>query len=52
MRINSAQPRYNLLFRSFERDLLPLCAKMGEPAVRDQHLDRPALDNKSYARCG
>ena len=24
-RIDSVQPRYNLLFRSFERDLLPLC---------------------------
>ncbi|HUC16548.1 MAG TPA: aldo/keto reductase [Acetobacteraceae bacterium] len=24
-RIESVQPRYNLLFRSFERDLLPLC---------------------------
>jgi aryl-alcohol dehydrogenase-like predicted oxidoreductase len=28
-RIDSAQPRYNLLFRSFERDLLPLCAEEG-----------------------
>lgn len=26
-RIDLAQPRYNLLFRSFERDLLPLCAE-------------------------
>jgi len=26
-RIASVQPRYNLLFRSFERDLLPLCAE-------------------------
>ncbi len=25
VRIDSVQPRYNLLFRSFERDLLPLC---------------------------
>ena len=25
-RIDSVQPRYNLLFRTFERDLLPLCA--------------------------
>jgi aryl-alcohol dehydrogenase (NADP+) len=24
-RVDSVQPRYNLLFRSFERDLLPLC---------------------------
>jgi len=29
VRIDSAQPRYNLLFRSFERDLLPLCAEEG-----------------------
>jgi aryl-alcohol dehydrogenase (NADP+) len=28
-RIASVQPRYNLLFRSFERDLLPLCAEEG-----------------------
>ena len=27
--IRSVQPRYNLLFRSFERDLLPLCAEEG-----------------------
>jgi 1-deoxyxylulose-5-phosphate synthase len=29
-RIASVQPRYNLLFRSFERDLLPMC---GEEAI-------------------
>jgi aryl-alcohol dehydrogenase-like predicted oxidoreductase len=28
-RINSVQPRYNLLFRTFERDLLPLCGEEG-----------------------
>jgi aryl-alcohol dehydrogenase (NADP+) len=28
-RIASVQPRYNLLFRSFERDLLPLCLEEG-----------------------
>jgi aryl-alcohol dehydrogenase-like predicted oxidoreductase len=28
-RISSVQPRYNLLFRSFERDLLPLCREEG-----------------------
>src|SRR5262249_36487099 len=27
VRIDSVQPRYNLLFRSFERDLLRLCAE-------------------------
>jgi aryl-alcohol dehydrogenase (NADP+) len=26
-RIDSVQPRYNLLFRTFERDLLPLCGE-------------------------
>jgi aryl-alcohol dehydrogenase (NADP+) len=29
VRIASVQPRYNLLFRSFERDLLPLCEEEG-----------------------
>jgi aryl-alcohol dehydrogenase (NADP+) len=28
-RIDSVQPRYNLLFRTFERDLLPLCDEEG-----------------------
>jgi aryl-alcohol dehydrogenase (NADP+) len=28
-RIASVQPRYNLLFRTFERDLLPLCLEEG-----------------------
>jgi aryl-alcohol dehydrogenase-like predicted oxidoreductase len=28
-RIDSVQPRYNLLFRAFERDLLPLCEEEG-----------------------
>jgi aryl-alcohol dehydrogenase (NADP+) len=28
-RIGSVQPRYNLLFRAFERDLLPLCEEEG-----------------------
>ena len=29
VKIVSVQPRYNLLFRTFERDLLPLCAEEG-----------------------
>jgi aryl-alcohol dehydrogenase (NADP+) len=29
VRIDSVQPRYNLLFRAFERDLLPLCGEEG-----------------------
>lgn len=28
-RISSAQPRYNLLFRAYERDLLPMCEEEG-----------------------
>ena len=31
--IKSVQPRYNLLFRSFERDLLPLCAEEGVAVI-------------------
>ncbi len=33
VRIASVQPRYNLLFRSFERDLLPLCAEEGVAVI-------------------
>ena len=33
MPLSSAQPRYNLLFRSFERDLLPLCAEEGVAVI-------------------
>jgi 1-deoxyxylulose-5-phosphate synthase len=29
VRVDSVQPRYNLLFRSFERDLLPMCEEEG-----------------------
>jgi aryl-alcohol dehydrogenase (NADP+) len=29
VRIDSVQPRYNLLFRGFERDLFPLCEEEG-----------------------
>lgn len=29
VRVTSVQPRYNLLFRAFERDLLPMCAEEG-----------------------
>jgi aryl-alcohol dehydrogenase (NADP+) len=32
-RIVSCQPRYNLLFRAFERDLLPLCAEEGVAVI-------------------
>ena len=33
MPLRSAQPRYNLLFRTFERDLLPLCAEEGVAVI-------------------
>jgi aryl-alcohol dehydrogenase (NADP+) len=32
-KINSSQPRYNLLFRTFERDLLPLCQEEGVAVI-------------------
>jgi aryl-alcohol dehydrogenase (NADP+) len=32
-RIASVQPRYNLLFRAFERDLLPLCQEEGVAVI-------------------
>lgn len=32
-RIVSVQPRYNLLFRTFERDLLPLCREEGVAVI-------------------
>ena len=32
-RIASVQPRYNLLFRSYERDLLPLCREEGVAVI-------------------
>ncbi len=33
VRIDSVQPRYNLIFRTFERDLLPLCAEEGVAVI-------------------
>jgi aryl-alcohol dehydrogenase (NADP+) len=33
VRIDSVQPRYNLLFRTFERDLLPLCHEEGVAVI-------------------
>jgi aryl-alcohol dehydrogenase (NADP+) len=32
-RISSVQPRYNLLFRAFERDLLPMCEEEGVAVI-------------------
>ena len=33
VRVDSVQPRYNLLFRAFERDLLPLCLEEGVAVI-------------------
>jgi aryl-alcohol dehydrogenase (NADP+) len=33
IKIVSAQPRYNLLFRNFERDLLPMCQEEGVAVI-------------------
>ena len=33
VRIASSQPRYNLLFRTFERDLLPMCLEEGVAVI-------------------
>ena len=33
VKIASVQPRYNLLFRSFERDLLPMCEQEGVAVI-------------------
>ena len=33
IRLASVQPRYNLLFRTFERDLLPLCREEGVAVI-------------------
>jgi aryl-alcohol dehydrogenase (NADP+) len=33
VRISTCQPRYNLLFRTFERDLLPLCEEEGVAVI-------------------
>ena len=43
-RIASVQPRYNLLFRAFERDLLPLCQEEGVRGNPLQSLGRRPVD--------
>ena len=55
-RIESVQPRYNLLFRSFERDLLLLCAEEGIAVIPYNPLAGGLLtgkhDRKSPAPAG
>jgi len=48
-RIESVQPRYNLLFRAFERDLLPLCEEEGIAVIPYNPLAGGLLTGK-YAR--
>ena len=48
-RIASVQPRYNLLFRPFERDLLPLCAEEGIGVIPYNPLAAGLLTGKHNA---
>ena len=49
-RIASVQPRYNLLFRSFERDLLPLCEEEGIAVIPYNPLAGGLLTGKHNAK--
>ena len=49
-RIASHQPRYNLLFRSFERDLLPLCEEEGVAVIPYNPLAGGLLTGKHAAK--
>ena len=49
MRIDSVQPRYNLLFRGFERDLLPLCEEEGIAVIPYNPLAGGMLTGKHSA---
>ena len=48
-RIDSVQPRYNLLFRAFERDLLPLCGEEGVAVIPYNPLAGGMLTGKHQA---
>jgi aryl-alcohol dehydrogenase (NADP+) len=48
--ISSVQPRYNLLFRAFERDLLPLCAEEGVAVIPYNPLAGGLLTGKHKPR--
>ncbi len=49
-RIVSSQPRYNLLFRNFERDLLPLCHEEGIAVIPYNPLAGGLLTGKHDAK--
>jgi len=48
-RFDSVQPRYNLLFREFERELLPLCAEEGVAVIPYNPLAGGFLSGKHAA---
>lgn len=50
VRIDSAQPRYNMLFRSYERDLLPLCQEEGIAVIPYNPLAGGLLTGKHNAK--
>lgn len=49
VRFVSSQPRYNLLFRSFERDLLPMCREEGIAVIPYNPLAGGMLTGKHVA---
>jgi 1-deoxyxylulose-5-phosphate synthase len=50
VRIDSVQPRYNLLFRGYERDLLPLCLDEGIAVIPYNPLAGGMLTGKHDAK--
>ena len=50
VRIDSAQPRYNLLFRGYERDLLPFCEEEGIAVIPYNPLAGGLLTGKHDAK--
>jgi aryl-alcohol dehydrogenase (NADP+) len=64
VRIDSVQPRYNLLFRAFERDLLPLCEEEAVAVIpynplagglltgKHRHEDKPNDGRFNLGRAG
>jgi len=49
VRVDSAQPRYNLLFRGYERDLLPFCEEEGIAVIPYNPLAGGMLTGKHNA---
>jgi 1-deoxyxylulose-5-phosphate synthase len=50
MRVDSVQPRYNMLFRGYERDLLPLCQEEGIAVIPYNPLAGGMLTGKHNAK--